>query len=1053
MTAKWNLLCYPFLSAFFWLTLTFTAAAGFTERVQQDWLRQDTAEPEKIFTDTAGNAAEVKMLRKVLDELGSHAGTFTAKLKELQEQNVPANDPQWKKLYFDACTERRKQRLQIVRQTCPVIVYAKHDILGGSHYSYTESPSDAQYRDRKILPGGQIVSLTVNEDGTLTEKVLAEAPKNGTLRDPDVSFDGKTVVFSMRNDIDKDDYHLYDYHIETGNVRQLTFGSGFADIEPCCLPDGDIIFPSTRCMQIVDCWWTDVVNLYCCDKDGRFLRRLTFDQVHTNYPKVLPDGRIIYTRWDYNDRGQIFPHGLFVMNADGTAQTAYYGNNSWFPTSILHARGIPNSKKVVAIASGHHTLQHGKLIVIDRGKGTEENTGVQLIAPVRETKSERIDTYGQKGELFQYPLPLDEENFIVAYNVLPPSGTGGQKGLHYTGWLKGLYYMDADNRKRELLAFDPGTHCGQPVPLQAREVPMQRVSSVDEHQKTGTYYVQDVYTGPGLQGVERGTIKELRITALQYRAAGIGKNSNVDTGKTHTGVNGHFLAGAAMVSTPVSVGNGSWDVKQVLGTVPVEADGSAFFEVPAKTPVYFQLLNERGETVQTMRSWSTLQPGEQQSCFGCHEDKNTTVNNPMTGGSLRTLALRKSPRKPKPVEGVDPQTGFSYGKTIQRILDAKCVQCHTGGQKEDGSPLPFSLLANEAVYPQKADLKRGVLTDDTALRRFSESYMNLTHWGKPDDIVNWAGVQTTPQMLPPYFAGACKSKLLTMFEKGKQSDVHKDVVLTEKERKLFALWIDLAVPFCGSYTEAERWSPQEKAEYAYYQMKRDKMAAIAEENAMRRQQYRNGETELPPVESFPQFTDGGVEQKKEFMEKYLQQRKALPVINRKSGAENIYRNLALNPGSTSGEPASYPYAVSNSEYAGMDCFAACNVIDGKRDNKGHGNRFPSWGPHKRTDLTLTIDFGRLVEIDKAVIWIRADFPHDTAWKSGKIKFSDGSETDIALTKTAEPQTFTFPKRRVRSLTFTDLVQEFPLGWAGFTEVEIWGTDADTGTDEMPETAK
>ena len=810
-----------------WLTAAVASNPVFIGHMQRDWMLQDNHGSLECFNDPGSNLVETSMIEKVIAELEGDAETWNTRLQNLTSEGYTGNDPRWRRLYVDACQERRNQRLKIVRDAYPLLVYAKHDVLGGSHYAYTEMPTDAQYKDRIIRPGGEILSLEISPNGEITEKVLVQSPPNGTLRDPDVSFDGKKIVFSMRTDLEKDDYHLYDYSVETGVVRQLTFGLGFADVEPCYLPDGNILFASTRCMQIVDCWWTDVVNFYICDSDGRFMRRVGFDQVHTNYPKVLPDGRVTYTRWDYNDRGQIFPQGLFMMNHDGTGQTEYYGNNSWFPTTIAHARGIPGSNKVVAIATGHHSLQKGKLLLLDRSKGTQENQGAQLIAPIRETFAERIDAYGQTGDQFQYPFAIDEENFIVAWHP------GNE---HF-----GLYYMDAGNSKRELLAWDnstPFSHCGQPVPLQARTVPTLKSSPIDHAKTTGVYFVQDVYFGPGLEGVERGTIKELRVVGLQFRAAGIEKNGN----------NG--IAGGALVSTPIAVDNGTWDVKQVLGTVPVQADGSVLFEVPARMPVYFQLLNERGETVQTMRSWSTLQPGEQQNCYGCHEDKGTTMMG--IGGPVRAEALRRAPRKPMPMEGVDPNSGFSFAQTIQPILDKHCTECHTGETSEE----PFSLLDKPVVR---------------AGRSFSESYLNLTKNGKQNPIVNWLNVQTAPPMLPPNHAGAVKSQLITMFEADNRSEEHEDVVLSDHERRLFALWIDLLVPYSGSYTERHAWSPAQQAEHAYYLMKRDTMAEIEQKNIELLMAWQRGEIELPLPKSFPQFNSGGVERKGEFIESWIRE--------------------------------------------------------------------------------------------------------------------------------------------------------------------------------------
>jgi hypothetical protein len=151
-----------------------------------------------------------------------------------------------------------------------------------------------------------------------------------------------------------------------------------------------------------------------------------------------------------------------------------------------------------------------------------------------------------------------------------------------------------------------------------------------------------------------------------------------------------------------------------------------------------------------------------------------------------------------------------------------------------------------------------------------------------------------------------------------------------------------------------------------------------------------------------------------------------------------YRNLALNPNDTNGPAVTYPHATSNSVCRGEFCFAAKNVIDGSTANKGHGPDFPSWGPDKRTDLWLKIDFGRGVEVNKVVIYIRADFPHDSYWKAGAIEFSDGSKEKISLQKTAEPQEFGFTSRRIKWLRITDLVGDEPLGWCGLAEVEVWG---------------
>jgi hypothetical protein len=391
-----------------------------------------------------------------------------------------------------------------------------------------------------------------------------------------------------------------------------------------------------------------------------------------------------------------------------------------------------------------------------------------------------------------YPYPLNEKEFIVSYS---PSGNRD---------FMNLYCMDIDG-KRELLVADRALSCTQAVPLAPRKVPALRPSSVDYRKTTGTYYIKDVYTGPGLKDVPRGTARKLRVVALEFRAAGIGWNTSQGDG------------GVALSSTPVSIGNGSWDVKIILGDAKIHEDGSALFTVPAKTPVYFQILDENGCAIQTMRSWSTLQPGETFSCLGCHESKNSA---PMTEGKT-TMAMKAGAQNLEPFYG--PPRGFSFPKEIQPILDRNCVKCHKG----ESPDLPFSLTSHENI-------------DEQSKRKWSDSYMALTQAKKnagsiapgdvsfsgwPGRVVNWAGTQSPPEMLPPYFAGAAKSKLIAMLAKG-----HKKVKLSTEDLEKIAAWIDLYVPYCGDYTEANAWSDDEVKKYSHFMEKRKMMEEQTQKN-------------------------------------------------------------------------------------------------------------------------------------------------------------------------------------------------------------------------------
>jgi hypothetical protein len=792
--------------------------------VEWDWALQDGGTDSVQWLRSAGSASfERKMVDKAIAELGESGQPLRQKRDQVAKAASPGPERQWLELYVSACEKRRQQRLKTVMAKAPRIIFTKHRTIRPSYFAYTEGQSDAQ-AERHFLPDSELCLLEM--EGIYGKvRALVSDPK-GAIRDPAVSWDGQRVLFAWKKSLDEDDYHLYKLNIASNLVRQITSGLGFADYEPAYLPNDDIIFASTRCVQTVDCWWTEASNLYTCSPDGHYLRRLGFDQAHTVYPQVLDDGRVIYTRWDYNDRGQIFVQPLFQMYPDGTGQTEFYGNNSWFPTTIAHARGIPGTQKVLAILCGHHTPQAGKLAVIDPARGRQENAGVQLVAPVRDTPAEHTDAYGQAGELWQYPYPLNEQECLVTYAPLGWDRPDGRKGDADFG----IYWMDLAGR-RELLAWDPRLPCSQPVPLAARPRPLVWANRVDYNQISGTFYVEDIYAGPGLAGVPRGAIRKLRVVTLEFRAAGIG----------HNGSRGP--AGGALSSTPISIGNGAWDVKTVLGDAKVYEDGSALFNVPARKPVYFQALDERGRAVQTMRSWSTVQPGEYAACIGCHENKSTA---PPARDYGFSLAMKAGPQALEPFYG--PPRGFSFPHEIQPILDRHCIRCHKDRQPIEAlvqGNVRQPLLARPRPRRAKSDgvkdepafsLLGEVTVDRTAKRKWSDAYLMLTQAtaATPDEpfqgeckgrVVNWIGAQSVPEPLPPCFAGASRSELLTMLGEG-----HKGVRLSREELEKIACWLDLLVPYCGDYREANAWTEEEMKKHERYAEKRRQMEEVEQQN-------------------------------------------------------------------------------------------------------------------------------------------------------------------------------------------------------------------------------
>ena len=566
--------------------------------------------------------------------------------------------------------------LQSLMSQYTSFIVVKHKQMGGSHYAYTEAVSDDRNQPNvpwhsgtetdMWRPGSQMVKLELTKNGSVVERketVLLESI-TGTIRDPDVSKDGKFVLFSWKKEA-TDDYHLYEYNLINGELTQLTFGTGIADTEPKYMPDGRIVFSSTRIIQTVDCWITPVSNLHVCDADGSNIVRLGYDQVHTTYPTLTADGRVLYTRWDYNDRNQMFVQGVFQMFPDGSNQTELFGNGSCVPTTLVHTRDIPgSSNKYVSVATGHHTHQAGKLVILDTAKGRNDADAVEFILSGMTSDKEKephVDAFGQSGPLYKYPVALNENEFIVSYNS--------------NGWSNGsdtpfsLMLMNKSGKRIELSKGTTQYPASQIAPIAERTM-FERPSMVNYAKDTGTYYIGDIYEGEGLKGVARGVAKTLRVVALDYRSYAIGATIGRGTGSSDP-------------FSTISTGNGAWDVKRVLGVVPIEEDGSALFEVPSETPIYFQVLDEKGEVIQSMRSWSTLMPGEVFSCVGCHEDKNTVP----PAIATTTMAMAKGVQKLQPdvwqqgegYEEFDPYTtkkGFSFVEEIQPILDESCVTCH-----------------------------------------------------------------------------------------------------------------------------------------------------------------------------------------------------------------------------------------------------------------------------------------------------------------------------------------------------------------------------------------
>lgn len=576
----------------------------------------------------------------------------------------------------------------------------------------------------------------------------------GGVRDPTLHYDGQKVLFSYRPG-GTEHYHLYEMQIDGHGLRQLTDGP-YDDIEPTYLPDGGIALMSSRCHRWVMCWKTSVAILYRCDADGGNLRALSSNAVTENTPTVLPDGRLLYTRWEYVQRSQLCYHHLWTMNPDGSGVMTFYGNmhptgrpyqvasqdgnivrydNVPGAVAMLDAEPIPGTRKVVAIFSpGHGRTEHqGFVTVIDPRGGPDDPPSAQRI---------------HSGGNWRDPYPVSAETFLVARG-------------------RELHLMDVQGRTRMLYQLQDAPAeimLHEPVPIAGRPRERRIPSRRDAADATGTLVLADVTRGRNMEGVAPGEVKKLLVL-------------EVLPGPFHNspGFDGISLWG-------------TFTLTRILGTVPVEPDGSAHFQAPAMRSLFFVALDEHDLSVQNMQSFVTLQPGETTSCVGCHEPRTNTPANP---GRSALLALQRPASRIEPLAGAPEIVDFR--RHVQPILDRHCVECHG---------------------PQRADsqlrLDRGRSLPSHGRGQVYASYMALVN--RLDEVADGRNAHGNR---PPRSMGSSGSKLLSRFD-GR----HYEVRVPADERAVIRLWLDAGAAANGTYAVMDGGSPERPSPLYIREMKR-----------------------------------------------------------------------------------------------------------------------------------------------------------------------------------------------------------------------------------------
>lgn len=476
----------------------------------------------------------------------------------------------------------------------------------------------------------------------------------GVYRDPEVSYDGHRVLFSFKGAPDGNT-SIYEIGIDGKGLRRLTnpqevcdcmepqpglIGTGHHDITPCYLPSGRIAFTSTRTGGHVMCFSSYIDILHTMNGDGSDLRCISVNQQNEFDPTVLPDGRVLYGRWEYVDKTALYMQSLWTVNPDGTNETALFANNLAKPTAILDARPVPESRLIVAALTPHNGQAVGAIAMIDPLAGKNSLAAITNFTPEYPTEMDQGLRRGPSD-----PWPLSKDLVLIANNA-PEHGEHGVIELITRGGFRTVVYRD------------PDITCYSPMLLKPRPTPALLPSSI-QLEKPGLFFVHDVYQG--MEGMKRGEVKALRVIETTSRISGIPPG-------------GRWWNQAFLASW-----QGSYDIKKILGVVPVELDGSAYFEAPGGKGLYFQALDADGRMIQSQRTFVQSVPGVTRSCMGCHVSEDNLA--PVSRNN-RPLALQKPPAQLQPESWGG---GFvDYPTMIQPILDRRCVSCHGGDKGIEG---------------------------------------------------------------------------------------------------------------------------------------------------------------------------------------------------------------------------------------------------------------------------------------------------------------------------------------------------------------------------------
>ncbi|MBT3198959.1 MAG: hypothetical protein HN350_03495 [Phycisphaerales bacterium] len=698
------------------------------EMIENAWTRDfgtDVAKAieltEKTFTFVGDNAT-AKKLRPKFDALKKATGKDTyLKIRWLRRELILSHPT----LNFDKL---------LVNKRAPT---------GYSHQC-------DQYLGRHARPGAGLTVVSNWKTEPKAKEILASKLPVGTTLHPDLSYDGKKVMFGYCDATNpkKNErrYWIWECNVDGSGLKQLTgtkkdgFKTWYGrhtvlveDWDPCYLPEGGFVFISTRAQAFGRCHgsrYTPSYLMYRAEADGSNIRQISYGEANEWDPAVMYDGRIVYTRWDYINRHDTVFQSLWSTRPDGTDVKHFYGNYTRNPQMTAEARPIPDSEKVVFTAMGHHSYTTGSIVLLDISKGEDGKEPLTRITP--EAKFPESEGWPNP---FSTPWPLNEQLYLAAHS---PQRQARQGSINSDN-AYGIFLVDAFGG-RELIYRDTKMSSFAPIPIKARKMPKILPSMLDPKGKdmTAKIIVQDACE-TRVKGVVRDDIAALRINMIH------GQPNN---SKTNPSIANNEI------------------LKHVVGTVPIQSDGSVAFTAPAGEPLQLQLVDKDGLAVLTMRTLVYFQPGEASSCVGCHENRGMT---PLP----KKLKATGSFPKPTPPKYAKPELALAFAQTVQPVLDKNCIKCHGLGKKIAGN---MNLLG-----------KKG--------RRYSQSYDSLT--GKKGLIVvAYRNRETNESKIKEYYAHAG-----TLIKHLTSEKHQKKVKLCKADMARIVDWLDLNCQFYGDYEQ------------------------------------------------------------------------------------------------------------------------------------------------------------------------------------------------------------------------------------------------------------